>query len=30
VVCEQYHLGLLWCILIQNHFANANDHTRGR
>jgi hypothetical protein len=30
VRCEQYHFGLLWCILIQNLFGSANDHPRER
>ena len=30
ISCEYYHFGYLQCIWIQNHFVNANDHTRER
>jgi hypothetical protein len=30
VRCEQFHFALGCCISIQNHFVNANDHTRER
>ena len=30
VRCDQYHFGWHWCILIQNHFGHATDHTRER